>query len=156
MRPHQSDLNLFPLPVLLSPFLRVILSPRVTGPITSAALQSLHRLLVYGIVRAPAAPGTATPSGTASPDALASQQAIAEIAHAVSHCRFEASDAGADELVLLRILAVMRQLVCADGTEGGSSNAAAAPLADQLGDESICEMMETGLSMCCQMRLSGE
>lgn len=29
-------------------------------------------------------------------------------------------------------------------------------LADCLGEESICEMMETGLSMCCQMRLSGE
>ena len=28
------------------------------------------------------------------------------------------------------------------------------PGGDLLGDESVCEMMETGLSMCCQMRLS--
>ncbi|KAN0061081.1 GDP/GTP exchange factor for ARF [Thecaphora frezii] len=145
------DISAFPLPLLLSPFLRVILSPKTTGPITSAALQSVHRFLVYGLVK------------LSSPGA---QLAVTEIAHATSHCRFEASEASADELVLLRILAVMQELICEPSSGGGALSLAfeqgpregLAPrqkaLADCLSDDSICEMMETGLSMCCQMRLS--
>ena len=60
---------------------------------------------------------------------------------AITHCRFEASDTAADETVLLRILRLMEDML---GGPGGNL----------LGDESVCEMMETGLSMCCQMRLS--
>ncbi|PKY03615.1 guanine nucleotide exchange factor [Aspergillus campestris IBT 28561] len=60
---------------------------------------------------------------------------------AITHCRFEASDSAADEIVLLRILKLM------EGVLGR-------PEGDLLGDESVCEMMETGLSMCCQVRLS--
>ncbi|KAJ6144511.1 hypothetical protein N7470_008406 [Penicillium chermesinum] len=60
---------------------------------------------------------------------------------AITHCRFEASDSSADEIVLLRILKLM---------EGMLSR----PEGELLGDESVCEMMETGLSMCCQGRLS--
>lgn len=60
---------------------------------------------------------------------------------AITHCRFEASDSAADEIVLLRILKLMEGMLSGPG-------------GDFLGDESVCEMMETGLSMCCQMRLS--
>lgn len=60
---------------------------------------------------------------------------------AITHCRFEASDSAADEIVLLRILTLMEGMLSGPG-------------GDLLGDESVCEMMETGLSMCCQMRLS--
>ena len=60
---------------------------------------------------------------------------------AITHCRFEASDSAADEIVLLRILKLMESMLSGPG-------------GDLLGDESVCEMMETGLSMCCQMRLS--
>lgn len=60
---------------------------------------------------------------------------------AITHCRFEASDSAADETVLLRILKLMEMMLSGPG-------------GDLLGDESVCEMMETGLSMCCQMRLS--
>ena len=60
---------------------------------------------------------------------------------AITHCRFEASDSAADETVLLRILKLMEGMLSGPG-------------GDLLGDESICEMMETGLSMCCQIRLS--
>ncbi|SPO21706.1 related to golgi-specific brefeldin a-resistance guanine nucleotide exchange factor 1 [Ustilago trichophora] len=139
----------FPLPTLLAPFLRVILSPRTSAPVTSAALQAVHKFLVYKVV-CYSAPGA--------------QIAVAEIAHATSHCRFEASEATTDELVLVRILSVMRELIC-EPTE--ANFAATSPVhddnahirrpgtfADCLGDDSICEMMETGLSMCCQTRLS--
>lgn len=60
---------------------------------------------------------------------------------AITHCRFEASDTSADEIVLLRILKLMEGMLSGPG-------------GDLLGDESVCEMMETGLSMCCQSRLS--
>lgn len=60
---------------------------------------------------------------------------------AITHCRFEASDSAADETVLLRILKLMEGMLSGPG-------------GDLLGDESVCEMMETGLSMCCQVRLS--
>ena len=136
-----SDLAMFPLPLLVSPFVKVILSPRTSGAITSAGLQAIDRFLAYGIIPIPPVPEF-------QPGA---QIAITEIAHAISHCRFEASDPVVDELVLLRILSVMRELVC-----GSASHPEGVSLADALGNESICEMMETGLSMCCQTRLSGE
>jgi brefeldin A-resistance guanine nucleotide exchange factor 1 len=63
------------------------------------------------------------------------------LSSAITHCRFEASDSAADEIVLLRILKLMEGMISGPGGE-------------LLGDESVCEMMETGLSMCCQMRLS--
>ncbi|GAC97078.1 hypothetical protein PHSY_004662 [Pseudozyma hubeiensis SY62] len=139
----------FPLPALLAPFLRVILSPRTSAPVTSAALQAVHKFLVYNVVSL-SAPGV--------------QVAVAEIAHATSHCRFEASEATTDELVLVRILSVMRELICEPAEPepavftsnhvDASQNRRVRTLADCLGDDSICEMMETGLSMCCQTRLS--
>lgn len=63
------------------------------------------------------------------------------LSSAITHCRFEASDSAQDEVVLLRILRLMECMMCGVG-------------GDLLSDESVCEMMETGLSMCCQMRLS--
>ncbi|SPC60877.1 related to golgi-specific brefeldin a-resistance guanine nucleotide exchange factor 1 [Ustilago sp. UG-2017b] len=144
-----NNLSAFPLPTLLAPFLRVILSPRTSAPVTSAALQAVHKFLVHKVVC------------LSAPDA---QIAVAEIAHATSHCRFEASEATTDELVLVRILSVMRELICertdinlAPATQNSIDEANTRrprTLADCLGDDSICEMMETGLSMCCQTRLS--
>lgn len=63
------------------------------------------------------------------------------LASTITHCRFEASDTAHDEVVLLRILKLMERMF-------------SGPCGEVLGDESVCEMMETILSMCCQMRLS--
>jgi brefeldin A-resistance guanine nucleotide exchange factor 1 len=67
--------------------------------------------------------------------------AMQQLSAAITHCRFEASDSAADEIVLLRILKLMEGMLSGPG-------------GDLLSDESVCEMMETGLSMCCQSRLS--
>lgn len=67
--------------------------------------------------------------------------AMQSLSAAITHCRFEASDSAADEIVLLRILKLMEGMLSGPG-------------GDLLSDESVCEMMETGLSMCCQSRLS--
>lgn len=68
--------------------------------------------------------------------------AMAGISSAGTHCKFEASDSAGDEVVLLKILDVLK-------------NTLTSPLGEILSDEAVCEIMETGLSMCCQMRLSG-
>ena len=57
----------------------------------------------------------------------------------VTHCRFEADNTSTDEVVFLRILKLMEIMIT------GSSG-------DVLGDQSVCEMMECGLSLCCHLR----
>ncbi|GAA5978631.1 hypothetical protein JCM5350_002459 [Sporobolomyces pararoseus] len=111
---------------LLHPFLEVIRSPETSGPITATALSSIDKFLTYSIL---------------SPTSPNLSLAMAQLSTAGTHCKFEASDSVSDEVVLLKILDVLRN--CLTGR-----------LASVLSDESVCEMMETGLSMCCQMRLS--
>ncbi|KAI6151004.1 hypothetical protein BKA82DRAFT_4328972 [Pisolithus tinctorius] len=122
-----ADVQGLPLPVLLGPFLSLIRSPLSTGPITSAALSSIHNFFVCGLI---------------SSDSLGLDSALSELSSAVSHCKFEASDSSGDEVVLLKIMTVIHDCIC------GSS------VGPMLGDIEICEMLETVLTTCCQMRLS--
>ena len=117
---------MFDLPSMLGPFLAVIRSSATSGQITSLALTAIMKFFSYRII-------------TEQSPRL--QLAMQMLSSAVTHCRFEATDPGQDEVVLLRILKIMEMML--SGVGGGL-----------LGDESICEMMETGLSMCCQTRLS--
>lgn len=132
----------------------VILSARTTGTVTQTALEAVTAFLERGFFRS---------------SSIGLEQAVQDVAHAVSHCRFEPSDANKDEVVLLAILDLMYALVCGrvaydshdKNVFGESSHEHAAPrtragvpLIDMLGDEGVCELMETCLSMCCQTRLS--
>lgn len=127
-----------PLPDLISPFLSLIRSPLTTGPITSHALAALLSLLTIF-------PSAAATEGNDAADAELAQ-ALSDISSAVTHCKFEASDSQGDEVVLLKILEVLDVLVKRWGGRDGRT---------LLGDREVCEMLETGLGMCCQMRLSG-
>ena len=98
-----------------------------SGPITATALACVDKFISYQLVH------RGSPS-------LA--QAMTGVAGAGTHCKFEASDSVSDEVVLLKILDVLRHTLTSE-------------LGTVLSDEAVCEMMETGLSMCCQMRLSG-
>ncbi|ODM17972.1 hypothetical protein SI65_06760 [Aspergillus cristatus] len=120
------DIRNFDTPALLHPFLQVIRSSSTSAPITSLALIAITKFFSYDIVN------------RNSPRISMAMQLLSA---ATTHCRFEATDSSADEIVLLRILKLM---------EGMLSR----PEGELLGDESVCEMMETGLSMCCQVRLS--
>jgi brefeldin A-resistance guanine nucleotide exchange factor 1 len=111
---------------MLHPFLQVIRSSSTSAPITSLALIAITKFLAYNII------------GYDSPRL---PEAMQQLSSAITHCRFEASDSAADEIVLIRILKLMEGMI-------------ASPSGEVLGDESVCEMMETGLSMCCQARLS--
>ena len=112
----------------LGPFFAIIRSSLSTGPITSAALSSLHNFFVSGLVHS---------------SSLGLDQALMELSSTVSHCKFEASDSSGDEVVLLKIMTVIEDCLC--GAIGKT-----------LGDIEVCEMLETVLTTCCQMRLSGK
>ncbi|KAJ9269863.1 hypothetical protein DTO212C5_4037 [Paecilomyces variotii] len=120
------DIRTFDTPALLHPFLQVIRSSSTSAPITSLALIAITKFFAYNIIN------------RNSPRLSMAMQLLSA---AITHCRFEASDSAADEIVLLRILKLMEGMI-------------SRPEGELLGDESVCEMMETGLSMCCQVRLS--
>ncbi|KAK7204380.1 hypothetical protein BZA70DRAFT_249243 [Myxozyma melibiosi] len=120
------DISTFDTAALFHPFLQVIRSSSITGSITSLALNAITKFFTYRII------------SLSSPRLPLAMQLLSS---AITHCRFEASDSAQDEVVLLRILRLMECMMCGIG-------------GDLLSDESVCEMMETGLSMCCQMRLS--
>ena len=116
----------FDAPALLHPFLQVIRSSSTSATITSLAVMSITKFLNYNLLT------------IQSPRIGAAMHLLSA---AITHCRFEASDTAADEVVLLRILRLMELTI-------------SRPEGSLLGDESVCEMMSTGLSMCCQSRLS--
>lgn len=122
-----SDVSSIPLLDILAPFLAIIRSHLSTGPIASSALSALHTFFACGLFSRGDSPVNV---------------ALAELSSAVSHCKFEASDSSGDEVVLLRILTVIEDCMC--GIWG-----------PQLGDIEVCEMLETVLATCVQMRLSG-
>ncbi|KAI1814674.1 Sec7-domain-containing protein [Poronia punctata] len=113
-------------PALLNPFLQVIQASSTSAPITILALKAIRKFLSYGFI---------------SPDSPRFPLAMQYLSTAITHCRFEASDSAQDEVVLLMILHLMEDMLSGPG---GAF----------LSDESVCEMMETGLTMCCQSRLS--
>ncbi|KAJ3556534.1 hypothetical protein NM688_g1976 [Phlebia brevispora] len=120
------ELRTLPLTSLLGPFFAIIRSPLSTGPITSAALTSLHNFFQCNLI---------------CPGAIALEPALSELSNTVSRCKFEASDSSGDEVTLLKIMTVIQDCMC--GSVG-----------ENLGDIEICEMLETVLTTCCQMRLS--
>ncbi|CAA7267940.1 unnamed protein product [Cyclocybe aegerita] len=111
---------------LLAPFFAILRSPLSTGPITSAALSALHSFFVCGLI---------------FPEASMLEATLIELSSTISHCKFEASDSSGDEVVLLKIMTVIQDCLC--GSVGSG-----------LGDIEVCEMLETVLTTCCQMRLS--
>ncbi|KAI1203886.1 Sec7-domain-containing protein [Nemania serpens] len=120
------DIHAFDAPTLLSPFLQVIQASSTSAPITILALKAIRKFLSYGFI---------------SPGSPRFPLAMQSLSTAITHCRFEASDSAQDEVVLLMILHLMEDMLSGPGGA-------------LLSDESVCEMMETGLTMCCQSRLS--
>lgn len=123
---HCPNVQKFSTPQLLQPFLQVIRSSSTTAPITSLALIAITKMLAYGIVN-PSSPGFA--------------HGMLLLASTVTHCRFEGDNSPSDEVVFLRILKLMEDMIT--GTPG-----------EVLGDQSVCEMMECALSICCHLRMS--
>jgi len=121
-----SDIHSFDTPSLLHPFLQVVQASATSAATTSLALMSISKFFSYNLI---------------SPGSPRLPLAMQSLSTALTNCRFEASNSPADEVVMLRILRLM------EGTLSG-------PAGDLLSDESVCLMMEMGLSMCCQQKLS--
>ncbi|KAK8119006.1 uncharacterized protein PG998_003632 [Apiospora kogelbergensis] len=116
----------FDAPALLNPFLQVVQASSTSAPITTLALKAIRKFLSYGFI---------------SPKSPRFPLAMQSLATAITHCRFEASDSAQDEVVLLMILHLMEDMLSGPGGA-------------LLSDESVCEMMGTGLTMCCERELS--
>ncbi|XP_078316966.1 Golgi-specific brefeldin A-resistance guanine nucleotide exchange factor 1-like isoform X2 [Crassostrea virginica] len=121
-----SDLDEIEPNAFLGPFLEVIRSEDTTGPITGLALTSVNKFLSYGLVDSSCETAPA---------------AIENIADAVTHARFVGTDPGSDEVVLMKILHVLRTLLLA-------------PAGILLTNESVCEIMQSCFRICFEMRLS--
>ncbi|ODQ63822.1 Sec7-domain-containing protein, partial [Nadsonia fulvescens var. elongata DSM 6958] len=117
---------------LLEPFLEVIKSQSTTAPITLTALASISKFFAYNIVTS---------------DLTNLTVAIRELSHAITHCRFEATDQADEDSVILQILSLMDDLVCGEFSDGSK-------IGEFMCDESVCEILETCLSMACQLRRS--
>ncbi|XP_050981494.1 Golgi-specific brefeldin A-resistance guanine nucleotide exchange factor 1 isoform X6 [Labeo rohita] len=112
--------------VFLRPFLEVVRSEDTTGPITGLALTSVNKFLSYGLI-------DANHEGAA--------EGIENMADAVTHARFVGTDPASDEVVLMKILQVLRTLLLT-------------PVGAHLTNESVCEIMQSCFRICFEMRLS--
>ncbi|KAM9011162.1 Golgi-specific brefeldin A-resistance guanine nucleotide exchange factor 1 isoform 3-T3 [Ara ararauna] len=112
--------------VFLRPFLEVIRSEDTTGPITGLALTSVNKFLSYALID-PSHEGTA--------------EGMENMADAVTHARFVGTDHASDEVVLMKILQVLRTLLLT-------------PVGAHLTNESVCEIMQSCFRICFEMRLS--
>ncbi|XP_077437392.1 Golgi-specific brefeldin A-resistance guanine nucleotide exchange factor 1 isoform X2 [Vanacampus margaritifer] len=112
--------------VFLRPFLEVVRSEDTTGPITGLALTSVNKFLSYGLIDA---------------NHEGAPEAIENMADAVTHARFVGTDPASDEVVLMKILQVLRTLLLT-------------PVGAHLTNESVCEIMQSCFRICFEMRLS--
>lgn len=127
---------------LTGPFLALIRSPLTSGPITSLALTSLNTIILNLLPEFLSQPkaGPSTPL----------QICLAHITSALSSCRFPSSSPQQDELVLLRLLRVIESLATPIAMPNSSGIGC---MLDQMGDESVCELLEVGLGMLARARL---
>jgi brefeldin A-resistance guanine nucleotide exchange factor 1 len=63
------------------------------------------------------------------------------LSSSVTNCRFEGDNTASDDVVFLRILKLMEIIITG-------------PSGEVLGDQSVCAMMECGISICCALRMS--
>ena len=120
-----SDLKDIEVDVFLGPFLDVVRS-EVVGPITGVALSSINKFLAYGLI------------DLSSPHAASGIESIAD---AVTHTKFMGTDLASDEVVLMKILQVLRTILLT-------------PVGACMSNEAVCELMQTCFKICFEMRLS--
>lgn len=77
----------------LAPFLEVIKSEETSGPVTGMALTSVDKFISYNLI---ALNGDTTPN------------CVQHIADSITHARFVGTDSSNDEVVLMKILHVLK------------------------------------------------
>nr|CDS34195.1 golgi specific brefeldin a resistance guanine [Hymenolepis microstoma] len=117
----------------LTPFLDVIRSDSTTGFITGSALSSVEKFLAYGLLEV--RPG----SQNASENSIGI--AIEAIAEATIQTRFIRSRLSSDEVVLMKIVHLLRTLLLI-------------PSGAYLSNEMVYEIIQNGLRICLETKLS--
>ncbi|XP_003377440.1 putative Sec7 domain protein [Trichinella spiralis] len=112
--------------VFVAPFLDVIRSDHTGGTATEQALVSVDKFLSYGLF---------------DPACITAASAVQQIAEAVTRARFVGTDPSFDEVVILRILQVLRALLLS-------------PAGALLTDETVCEMLQSCFRICFEEGLS--
>ncbi|ETV68231.1 hypothetical protein, variant 5 [Aphanomyces astaci] len=111
---------------VLEPFVHVVESEKTSGFITGAAISSLNKFLLYGLI---------------PPDGLRATEAINRIALCVSRCRFEETHRDVDEMVLMKLLELLEFCLRCE----------AGPL---ISGDNVWNMVHTCYSICTQARAS--
>ncbi|KAM7533171.1 hypothetical protein Aperf_G00000124357 [Anoplocephala perfoliata] len=117
----------------LTPFMDVIRSESTTGSVTGAALTSVEKFLAYGFLEV--RPGSLNTSENSI------GIAIETVAEAVIQARFIRSRLSSDEVVLMKIVHVLRTLLLI-------------PSGAYLSNEMVYEIIQNGLRICLETQLS--
>lgn len=112
----------------LAPFLEVIKSEETSGPVTGMALTSVDKLISYNLIGL---------------NGETTANCVQQIADSITHARFVGTDSSSDEVVLMKILHVLRTLMLS-------------PIGLFLTNSSVCEIMQSCFQICFENRLSGE
>ncbi|CAK7211291.1 GDP/GTP exchange factor for ARF [Sporothrix eucalyptigena] len=120
------DINTFDSLTLLYPFLQIIQAKGTAAPITILTLRAVRKFLAYGFI---------------SPESPRFPLAMQALSQAITHCQFDISDHAQEEVVLLMILNLMEDMLSGPG-------------GDILSDESVCDIMGRGLTICSRPRYS--
>jgi golgi-specific brefeldin A-resistance guanine nucleotide exchange factor 1 len=110
----------------LSPFLEIIKSEETTGPVTGMALGSVDKFISYGLI---------------SLNSDTTSTCVQQIADSITHARFVGTDPSSDEVVLMKILRVLRTLMLS-------------PIGYYLTNSSVCEIMQSCFQICFETRLT--
>ncbi|XP_064404547.1 Golgi-specific brefeldin A-resistance guanine nucleotide exchange factor 1-like isoform X2 [Halichondria panicea] len=110
----------------IAPFCAIIQSDDTTGPVTGRAIAALDKFLAYGLI---------DPAHSSAPSGVES------LSEAVTHARFVGTNPANDEVVLMKILEVLRTLLLS-------------PAGRLLSNESVCEVMQSCFRICFEMRLT--
>lgn len=111
---------------MLYPFLQIVQAKGTAAPVTVLALRAIRKFLAYGFI---------------SPESPRFAVAMQSLSAAITHCQFDISDSAQEEVVLLMILHLMEDMLSGPG-------------GDILSDESVCDMMGRGLTICSRPRFS--
>lgn len=111
---------------MLYPFLQIVQAKGTAAPVTILALRAIRKFLAYGFI---------------SPESPRFAVAMQSLSAAITHCQFDISDPAQEEVVLLMILHLMEDMLSGPG-------------GDILSDESVCDMMGRGLTICSRPRFS--
>ncbi|KUI55096.1 hypothetical protein VP1G_02551 [Cytospora mali] len=120
------DIHKFDALTMLYPFLQIIQAKGTAAPVTILTLRAIRKFLAYGFI---------------SPESPRFAVAMQSVSAAITHCQFDISDSAQEEVVLLMILHLMEDMLSGPG-------------GDILSDESVCDMMGRGLTICSRPRFS--